>query len=64
MLKFVVQALDQKGHWLDHQAAWNFKEATQIEASLMEEDSIRDSQTPQRQTRIVAADQANGLYSL
>ena len=64
MLKFVVQARDQKGHWLDHQAAWNFEEATQIEASLLEADLIRDPQTPQRQTRIVAADQANGIYYL
>lgn len=63
MLKFVVQARDQKGHWLDHQAAWDFEEAIQIEASLLEDDLVRNSQTP-RQTRIVAADQANGIYSL
>jgi hypothetical protein len=64
MLKFVVQALDHKGHWLDHQAAWNFEEATQIEASLLEDDLIQDCQTPKRQTRIVAADQANSIYCL
>ena len=64
MLKFVVQALDQKGHWLDHQAAWDFKEATQIEASLLEEGLIQDPQMPKRQTRIVAADHANGIYCL
>ncbi len=62
MLKFVVQALDAKGHWLDHQAAWDFEEATLIEASLLEND-LQDP-TPRRKTRIVAADQANGIYYL
>ena len=64
MVKFVVQSRDPKGRWVDYQAAWNFEEATLIETSLLWDDILRDPQPPFKQTRIVAADQANDLYHL
>jgi hypothetical protein len=64
MLKFVVQARDTHGNWRDHQAAWNYNEAKELEFALLNDDSAWKPKHRFKQTRIVPADQAINLYHL
>ena len=64
MLRFVVQAIDSHGHWQDHQAAWDYKEAKLLETALLENEAVWKRRNQKKQTRIVPADQANFLYHL
>jgi hypothetical protein len=64
MLKFVVQAKDLHGNWRDHQAAWNYNEAKEVEFALLNNEAAWNPKTPKKQTRIVPTDKANNLYHL
>ena len=64
MLKFVVQARDTRGHWCDHQAAWDYKEARELEILLLNDETAWKPRHRKKQTRIVPADKANSLYHL
>jgi hypothetical protein len=64
MLKFVVQAKDLHGNWRDHQAAWDYNEAKQVEFALLNNEAAWSRKSPKKQTRIVPADRANNLYHL
>lgn len=45
MLKFVVQAKDLHGNWRDHQAAWDYNEAKQVEFALLNNDAAWSPKT-------------------
>lgn len=64
MLKFVVQAKDLHGNWRDHQAAWDYNEAKQLEFALLNNDAAWNPKSRKKQTRIVPTDKANNLYHL
>jgi len=64
MVKFVVQSRDPNGHWFDYQGAWDFEEAKIIEATILNDSNTLDFHFCNKQTRIVAADQAKNLYHL